>query len=139
VPADRWDEIKSAISFADAYPPYSWFSMGPAGTLLVQRVWPVRDLDEDGRKEFTLDQQYVPPGRTEWDVFDPAGRYLGAVTIPGSEFLANAPQMRFYEDAATGKWYVHSVVSDDLDVQYIVRWRIDGRMPDDTHGVSTDT
>jgi hypothetical protein len=139
VPADRWDEIKSAISFANTYPPYSWFSMGPAGTLLVQRVWPVRDLGEEDRKAFTLDQQYVPPGRAEWDVFDAAGRYLGAVTIPGSEFLATPPLMRFHKDASTGTWYMYSVVFDELDVQYVVRWRIEGRMPDDTLGSVTDT
>lgn len=139
VPADRWDEIKSGISFADSYPPYSWFSMGPAGTLLVQRVWPVRDLGEEDIKEFTLNQQYVPPGSTEWDAFDAAGRYLGALTIPGSEFLARAPQMRFYKDASTGTWYMYSVVFDELDVQYVVRWRIEGRMPEDSQGFVTDT
>jgi hypothetical protein len=49
VPADRWAEIKSRIDFADTYQPYAWYDMGPAGTLLVQRVWPVRDLDEPSR------------------------------------------------------------------------------------------
>ena len=80
-------EIKSRIGYADACQPYAWFDMGPAGTLLVQRVWPVRDLDEEGGKGFLLDQQYLAPGSTEWDVFDKEARYLGAVTIPG-----NAPQ-----------------------------------------------
>jgi hypothetical protein len=104
VPADRWAEIKSRITFADAYPPYAWFNMGPGGTLLVQRVWPVRDLGEEGRKDFSLDQQYVPPGSTEWDVSDKQGRYLGAVTIPGSDFISTVPRMRFHQDAATGTW-----------------------------------
>ena len=113
--------------------------MGPAGTLLVQRVWPVRDLDEAGRKEFTLDQQYVPPGSTEWDVFDAAGHYLGAVTIPGSEFLATPPLMRFHKDVSTDTWYMYSVVFDELDVQYVVRWRIEGRMPDDEQASVNDT
>jgi hypothetical protein len=129
VPADRWAEIKSRIDFADTYQPYAWYDMGPAGTLLVQRVWPVRDLDEQGRNDFLLDQQYVPPGSTEWDVFDKEGRYLGVVTIPGSEFISTVPRMRFHQDAATGTWYVYSVVSDELGVQYVVGWRIDGRMP----------
>jgi hypothetical protein len=129
VPAERWAEVKSRIDFADTYQPYAWFDMGPAGTLLVQRVWPVRDLDEQGRKDFLLDQQYVPPGSTEWDVFDEEGRYLGAVKIPGSEFISTVPRMRFHQDAANGTWYVYSVVSDELGVQYVVGWRIDGRMP----------
>ena len=139
VPADRWEEIKSRISFADTYMPYAWFGMGPVGTLLVQRVWPVRDLDEEGRKDFLLDQQYVPPGSSEWDVFDKEGRFLGAVAIPGSEFLSTVPLFRFFQDAATGTWYVYSVVADELDVEYIVGWRIDGRMPEDIEVASPDT
>jgi hypothetical protein len=139
VPADRWEEIKSGIRFADTYPPYAWFDMGPAGTLLVQRVWPVRELDEEGRKNFVLDQQYVAPGSSEWDVFDREGRYLGAVTIPGSEFISTVPLMRFFQDAATGTWHMYSIVSDELGVQYIVGWRIDGRMPEDIEATSLDT
>jgi hypothetical protein len=26
---------------------------------------------------------------------------------------------------------MYSIVSDELDVEYIVRWRLDGRMPSD--------
>jgi len=138
-PADRWAEIKSTISFADTYPPYACFRMGPAGTLLVQRVWPVRDLDAEGRKDFLLRQQYVPPGSTEWDVFDREGRHLGAVAIPGSEFITTEPLVDFFQDAATGTWHMYSVVSDELGVQYIVGWRIDGRMPEDIEVVSPET
>jgi hypothetical protein len=34
---------------------------------------------------------------------------------------------------------VYSVVSDELDVEYIVGWRIDGRMPEDIEVVSPET
>jgi len=136
-PAERWQQFRSRITFADAYPPFAWFSMGPGGTLLVQRVWPVRDLDEEGRKEFTLDQQYVAPGSSEWDVFDQEGRYLGAVTIPGSEYLATLPLFTFFEDTPTGTWYLYSVVADELGVQYIVGWLVEGRIPGDAVSPTT--
>ncbi len=124
VPAERWVEIKSAIGFADTYPPYRIFGPGPAGTLLVRRVRPMRDLDAEERSDIDVHQVYVAPGGSEWDVFDREGRYLGAVVMP-SEGLA-----RYFEDRATGTWYMVSVWEDELDVQYIVRWRIDGRMPE---------
>jgi len=130
VPAGRWGEIKARIAFADSYPAYVWFDNGPAGTLLVERVWPVRDLDTEARKELRVNQQYVPPGSSEWDVFDKQGRYLGPIVIPGTEWVVNVPPLRFFRDNATGTWYMYSIWSDELDVEYIVRWRIDGRMPD---------
>ncbi|MGD8699436.1 MAG: hypothetical protein PVJ43_09110 [Gemmatimonadales bacterium] len=130
VPADRWAEIKSAIDFSDSYPAYVYFGSGPAGTLLVQRVWPVRDLDPEKRKDLLIHQQYVAPGSAEWDVFDGEGRYLGPVVIPGSEWIKGISPVRFFHNDATGTWYMYSIWSDELDVQYIVRWRIEGRMPD---------
>lgn len=129
VPADRWAEIKARIAFADTYPSYVWFDNGPAGTLLVQRVRPVRDLNAEVRKGLRVNQQYVPPGSSEWDVFDRRGQYLGPVMIPSSEWVVNVPPLRFFHDAAIDSWYMYSIWSDELDVQYIVRWRIDGRMP----------
>jgi len=130
VPADRWAEIKSAIDFSDAYPAYVYFGSGPAGTLLVERVRPVRDLGIEERTDLLVHQQYVPPGSSEWDVFDREGRYLGSVVIPGSDWIKNVSPLRFFQDAdAAGTWYLYSIWSDELDVQYVVRWRIDGRMP----------
>ncbi|NIM50565.1 MAG: hypothetical protein GTO22_15160, partial [Gemmatimonadales bacterium] len=69
VPAERAAEIVSRIRFGDYYPPFSNFNYGPAGTLLVQRVRPVRDLDAEEQKEIRLSLQ-VPPGTSEWDVLD---------------------------------------------------------------------
>lgn len=129
VPADRWAEVKSAIDFSDAYPSYVYFGSGPAGTLLVERVRPVRELGQAELEDLQVNQQYVPPGRSEWDVFDKRGRYLGPVDIPGSEWIKNVSSLRFFHDGGTDSWYMYSIWSDDLDVQYIVRWRIDGRMP----------
>jgi hypothetical protein len=36
---------------------------------------------------------------------------------------------RFVRDAATGVWYVYGVERDELDVDHVVGWRIEGRMP----------
>jgi len=127
VPADRWAEIKSRIGFSDNYLPYTRLMVGPAGALLAQRVRPVRNLSAEERRDLNVNQVYYPPSRSEWDVFDRDGRYLGGVVIPGSE--SDRPTL-FHRDDATGKWYMYSTWSDELDVQYIVRWRIEGRMPD---------
>jgi hypothetical protein len=131
VPADRWEEIKSALTFADTYPAYCIFTTGPAGTLLVERVRPVPALNSEERSNINVSQQYVPPGSPEWDVFDSEGRYLGGVVIPETAWVASGiPSLRFFRDRATGTWYMYSIWSDELDVDYIVRWRIDGRMPE---------
>jgi hypothetical protein len=87
-------------------------------------VRPLRDLDAEELENISVRQPYVPPARSEWDVFDREGRYLGAVVIP------EGGRSRYFEDRATGTWYMVSVWEDELEVQYIVRWRIDGRMPD---------
>jgi|GEM_PF-2221190 len=128
VAADRWAEIKSALRFADTFPPYRLSFYGPAATLLAQRVRPLRDLGAEEQKEIRPRVVY-PPGSPEWDVFDREGRYLGAVVIPGTEFPERSGFFRFFQDRATGTWYMVSIWEDELDLQYIVRWRIDGRMP----------
>jgi len=131
VPAERAAEIRSSVRFGDTYPAFTRFTCGPAGTLLVQRVRPVRDLDVQEQKEIPLGSFSVPPGSLEWDVFDRAGRYLGIVVIPGTELVAVPPRCRFSQDRATGRWYMYSTWSDEMGVQHVVRWRVDGRMPEE--------
>lgn len=133
VPAERAAEILSRIRFEDYYPPFSYFNYGPAGTLLVQRVRPVRDLDAEEQKVMDLNS-VVPRGSSEWDVFDSEGRYLGAVVIPETDNVQYLPALRFFRDSTTGTWHMLSIWKDELDVEYIVRWRIDGRMPKESTG-----
>jgi hypothetical protein len=128
VPAERAAEVLSGIRFGDKYPPLGWFSYGPAGTFLVQRVRPVRDLDAEEQKELRLGL-LVPPASSEWDVFDREWRYFGAVVIPETGWIGTVPSLRFFLDRATGTWYMYTIWSDELDVEYVVRWRIEGRMP----------
>lgn len=53
------------------------------------------------------------------DVFDPDGRYLGAVALPQRVAASPPPSI--------GRDVLHAVVRDSLDVPYVVRFRIDGR------------
>jgi hypothetical protein len=128
VPAERAAEIKSGLRFGDTYPAFSSYACGPEATLLMQRVRPVRDLDAEELKRINLRNNRAP-GSSEWDVFDREGRYLGGVMIPGTESVTTPPYLSFFRDRATGKWYMYSIRRDELDVQYVVGWRIDGRMP----------
>ena len=138
VPAERSAELLSGIRFGDYYPPFSFFNYGPAGTLLVQRVRPLRDLDAEEQKEMSLNS-VVPRGSSEWDVLDSVGRYLGAVVIPETDNVYYVPALRFFRDPGTGTWYMFSIWKDESDVEYIVRWRIDGRMPEDIGDVPPET
>jgi sugar lactone lactonase YvrE len=65
----------------------------------------------------------VPAGTegTTLDVFDPEGRYLGAVRTEAR--LATFQPMLVRGD------HFYAVVADELDVPYVVRYRIRGRAP----------
>jgi hypothetical protein len=52
------------------------------------------------------------------DVFEPAGRYLGRLDLPAG-FQSASPQPRFVDD------YVYAVVLDELDVPFVVRYRLE--------------
>jgi sugar lactone lactonase YvrE len=54
-----------------------------------------------------------------FDVFDPEGRYLGAVQAPEGLGLMTLPVVR-------GDRF-HAVVQDDFEVPYVARFRIEGR------------
>jgi hypothetical protein len=128
VPLERAAAIKSTLRFESTYPAYRRFICGPAATLLVQHVRPLRDLTADERKELNPGWT-APRGTAEWDVLDREGRYLGVATLPGTDLLlGRAP--RFVRDAETGTWYMYSVWSDELDVEYVLGWRIEGNIPD---------
>ncbi len=129
VPPERAAAFKSTLRFESSYPAYRRFICGPAATVIVQHVRPVRDLTAAERKEFRVDTAGLP-GTLEWDVFDSEGRYLGAAAFPGTDWAAGRRTPRFVQDATTGTWYMYSVWSDELDVHYVLAWRIDGRMPD---------
>lgn len=57
---------------------------------------------------------------TVLDVFDPSGRYVARLPLPPG-MQATSPQPLFTEG------FVYAVVEDDLEVPYVVRYRIDTR------------
>jgi hypothetical protein len=129
VPPERAAAIRSSLRFESTYPAYRRFICGPAATVLVQHLRPVRDLTADERREFNPGWTR-PTGTLEWDVFDSEGRYLGAAALPGTDAVAAIRTGRFVRDADTGTWYMYTVWSDEQDVEYVVAWRLDGRVPD---------
>jgi len=118
VPPARIALMKSAVHFEDQYPAWRRFISGVGGTLWVQRPLPVSALSDEELEE-ALGQR--PPGSSEWDVFDPEGRYLGVIELPCTD-----QALTFAGDRIYGLW------EDELDVQYVVAWRIDG-LPQEFH------
>jgi hypothetical protein len=128
IPPGQAEQIKSTVHFEDRYPAYARFACGPAGTLMMQRFRPLCELREEEASQIRYNLGR-PPGATVWDVFDRDGRYLGAVDLPGTEWVGTVSPVLFVQDRATDTWYMYSTWSDELDVQYVVSWRLDGPMP----------
>lgn len=118
---DRLEQAKNALVLPDRYPFYRRFMCGPEGSLWLQRVRPLRDFSAE-----ELESTFVgglAPGLPEWDVFDGEGRYLGFVEIPlDIERL----------DLQAGR--VIGVYEDELDVQHLVVFEIDGLTRDGAVG-----
>lgn len=105
---------KSRMRFEELYPAWRRFVCGPAGSLLVQRIRPVR--------EFTvanLPLGALPPGG-EWEAFDREGRFLGVVHLP------TEPHRHAFYRSPAGDWLMAGIETDELDVEFISIWRIDG-------------
>lgn len=111
LPPAAIERARSIVEFGEYFPAFANIQIGPQGTLWVQHIQSVSELSEEERANFNLLED---SGAPEWDVFDPDGRYLGVVTMP-HRF---APRL-FVGEKLYGVW------RDDLDVQYVVRLRID--------------
>jgi len=108
--------MKSTVNFEDLYPAWRRFICGVGGTLWVQHLRPLSALsDEELADALNFN---LPPATPEWDVFDAEGRYLGVTEMPTGN-----RGFFFFEDRIYGVW------EDELDVQYIVAWRIQGLPP----------
>jgi hypothetical protein len=96
---------------------------------MMQRFRPLCELSDDevSRIRNNLGR---PPGAAVWDVFDRDGRYLGVVELPGTEWVGTIAPVIFVQDRATDAWYLYSTWSDEMDVQYVVGWRIEGPLLD---------
>lgn len=109
-PRSRLPELHSRVSFADHFPAFYTFQTGLQGTIWVQPIRYPGDLSDDEAEHYNFFEEFGAP---VWDVFDADGRYLGGVEMP-PRFQ---PRL-FVKDLIYGVW------RDDIDVQYIVRLRL---------------
>jgi len=112
-------EYKSRLRFESTYPAYRRIVCGPAGTLLLERIRPLRELSE---REFqNLGTNHRAPGSDEWDVFDREGRYLGVAPMPVT------PHRHAFTQDTSGAWLMSSVERGEFDVPYVAVWQIEGK------------
>jgi hypothetical protein len=107
-------QIQQALQvlyFADFYPVFGQFFVGPQGTLWAQRIRTAQDMASETEGGTPFDPQDI--GAPEWEVFDAEGRYLGVVDFPEGF----SPRRVKGED-------IYGVWRDEYDVQYIVRLRV---------------
>lgn len=108
LPAAQIEQLIQGIGFADFYPAFGLFFLGPEGTLWVQQIRSAKDMAEGQEEGFEFDAQDI--GSPDWEVFDDQGRYLGLVTLPD----------RFQPTNVEGN-HIYGIWRDELDVQYIMR------------------
>jgi hypothetical protein len=128
VPQGRATEIKSRVRFESSYPAFRRYVCGPASTLMVQQFHPLRDIEptaENNPLRIGFNVARRPPPSDTWDVFDASGRYLGVVNPPWDQVWRGG----FFVQAPDGGWYMYAVMQDELDLEYVVAWRVEGRMP----------
>lgn len=121
VPPQALGRLRSLVHFGEFIPAFANIQAGPGGTIWIQHVQSAAGLSEEELEEFNIIED---TGAPDWDVFDAEGRFLGIVTMP-PRF---SPRL-FLDNKIYGVW------RDDLDVQYVVRMRIEGVELDDTGAV----
>lgn len=102
----------------DVKPPYDQFYAGDDGTVWVRVHQPARrveDLSYDPTDPDAIPDEWREP--VLYDVFDENGAYLGAVRGPDGI-------SRYTQPVFTREW-VLAIVWDELDVQRIVRYRVE--------------
>ncbi len=112
VPPELMPRLRALVSFGEFFPAFASIQAGPHGTTWIQHVRRASDLSDEQLENYNIIEQ---SGAPDWDVFDSDGRFLGIVTMP-DRF---APRV-FSGDRVYGVW------RDELDVQYLMRLRING-------------
>lgn len=100
-------QFVEGVVFGDVYPAFARILMAPDDAIWVQRMRRVEELDEGG----SFDPGDL--GSDRWDIFDPAGRYLGVLHVP-----TRFRPLHFAGDA------VYGVQPDDLGIPAVVRLRL---------------
>lgn len=111
-------ESKSRIRFEPTYPAFRRFVCGPEGSILVQRIQPLREMTPEQLENFGVGA--TAPGADEWDVFDREGRYLGVAPLP------TPPHRHAFTRDRSGAWLMVGIERDELDVPYAGVWRVEG-------------
>jgi hypothetical protein len=107
-PPEVMDERWRNVLIADTYPAFQRLAFGPRGTIWVQQIQRVSELN-DLDSWATINRLWTS-GARDWDVFDSEGRFLGVVTMP-DRFRARL----FLGEKIYGTWY------DQFDLSYVVR------------------
>jgi hypothetical protein len=102
--------MTARMRIAETFPALAAVHVAPGGAVWVQRVRVPSDPEGEG----PLDPMDL--GAPDWDVFDGAGLWLGTVRLPDGFTLMSL-----------GDHILHGVVRDDLDVQRVVRIRLETR------------
>lgn len=98
----------------DTKPPFQDLAVGRDGRVWVQLHQPGYLAEEaDPEDPMSVDQWDEP---VVWDVYEPDGIYLGQVRAP--EGLRTHPEPIF------GSEHVWAIITDELDVEYLTRFRI---------------
>lgn len=103
-------------------PAFSRIQIGMDGRVWVRVPQPGVRIPDD-ELHVSSDPTAPPPDRWDepvvYDVFEPDGTYLGRVHAPRG--------FRQYPSPVFGTEHVWAIMTDDLDVQYLTRFRIDRR------------
>lgn len=110
VPRSRLAANHEAVHFAEFFPAFASFHLGPRGSLWVQPVRSPGDLSDEELERYNFVEDF---GGSDWEVFDKDGRYLGVVPMPP----------RFTPRVFLGD-KIYGVARDELDVQSVVRLRV---------------
>jgi hypothetical protein len=102
---------RARVSFAEHLPAFADIRFGPEGTMWVQPVQAPGELTDEEIERYNFIEDF---GASDWDVHDREGRFLGIVRMPPRV------QPRLFAGDV-----VYAVARDELDVQYVVRLRIE--------------
>jgi hypothetical protein len=110
VPPSNLAANHELVHFAESFPAFAAFHLGPRNSLWVQPVRSPGDLSDEELERYNFVEDF---GGSDWEVFDADGHYLGVVPMP----------TRFTPRVFLGD-RIYGVARDELDVQYVVRLRI---------------
>jgi hypothetical protein len=104
----------AAYSIPQTKPPFSELRTDADGRIWVRRYVEAQRRPATPRRAGNESPQHLWREPPTFDVFEPAGRFLGTVTLPWSSFFYDASDR-----------FVWAGLRGDLDEAYVVRYRLD--------------